>query len=271
MFNAKDLLGALMDGGLSGSSRGRVDHAIGDQGLGGQGGGLEQLLSGFGGSGGGAADMLGGLAQGAKSLFGDAQQAVKSGNPLAIGGLGALAGALMGGGSSSVKGALGGTALAMLGSLAMQALQGSRDGRASQVDAAAATPAGMRPPINAAEEQDSEDQAMLILRAMINAAKADGHVDEHELNRIVGKLRDTGADEESQAFVTHAFHQPMETESIILAAADPVTSAEVYAASLLAIEVDTYEERTYLAQLSQSLGLNEGVVQRIHATLGVSL
>jgi uncharacterized membrane protein YebE (DUF533 family) len=44
----------------------------------------------------------------------------------------------------------------------------------------------------------------------------------------------------------------------------------VYAASLLAIEVDTQAERDYLQRLADGLGLDSGVVQRLHTTLGVN-
>lgn len=264
MFDAKNLLGALMNGGLAGSSTGRVDNALSSQ-----GGGLGQLMQGLGGSGGGAGGLLGGLVQSAGSMLGDTQRAVRDGNPAAVGGLGALAGALLGGGGDSIKGALGGTAMALLGSLAMQALQGSRDsGDAAPPEP---PPTDFRPPANPAEEQAQEAQAMLILRAMINAAKADGHVDESELQNIVGRLREAGADPEAEQFVRDAFHQPMETDAIIRDANDPVVAAEVYAASVLAIEVDTFEERNYLSGLARGLNLDEAVTARLHASLGVNV
>lgn len=46
-------------------------------------------------------------------------------------------------------------------------------------------------------------------------------------------------------------------------------AAEVYAASLLAIEVDTDAERQYLQQLAQATGLNPTVVQYINQTMGL--
>jgi uncharacterized membrane protein YebE (DUF533 family) len=46
-------------------------------------------------------------------------------------------------------------------------------------------------------------------------------------------------------------------------------AAEVYAASLFAIDVDTPAERQYLRQLAQGLGLDEGAVQRLHLMLGM--
>ena len=53
----------------------------------------------------------------------------------------------------------------------------------------------MRSPVNAEEESALESKAMLILKAMINAAKADGQIDETEMQRILGKLEKAGAEE----------------------------------------------------------------------------
>jgi uncharacterized membrane protein YebE (DUF533 family) len=49
-----------------------------------------------------------------------------------------------------------------------------------------------------------------------------------------------------------------------------LSAVEVYAASVLAIEVDTPAEREYLRRLAQGLGLEDRTVQRLYATLGVA-
>jgi uncharacterized membrane protein YebE (DUF533 family) len=224
--------------------------------------------------------MLGNLANMAQSMLQDTNRAVKSNNPAAIGGLGALAGALLGGGGGSVKGAVGGGALAMLASLAIDAFQnrqrpptGGVTPHPSSDKPAYSTvdmPLGLRAPTNPSEEKELESQAALILKAMINAAKADGQIDETEMQRIVGKLNEQGADSEAQDFVRHEMRQPIDLESIIRAAPNPQMAVEVYAASLLAIEVDTPAEKDYLRRLAQGLGLNDQVVQRLHTLLGVA-
>ena len=49
---------------------------------------------------------------------------------------------------------------------------------------------------------------------------------------------------------------------------DPQTAAQVYAASLLAVNVDTPAERAYLRDLSRKLGLDDQVVASLHSVLG---
>lgn len=270
MFNAQNLLGALMEGAGTRSARGRMQHAIGSQGLGGEGGLLGQLLGSQGSSRAGGG-MLGNLAGMATSMMGGDSRSEGRRNAVGIGGLGALAGALLGGGGGAVKGALGGGALALLGSLAFDALRsrsGTRDEEAPFDPGH--LPLGMREAVNDAEVAELESKTFLILEAMINAAKADGAIDGSELERIVGKLQEQGADAESQAFVREQMDAPIDTDALVRASRDAQTAAEVYAASLLAIEVDTQAERDYLAQLADSLGIAPRVVNRIHATLGVA-
>lgn len=283
MFNVNELLGAFMQKNIPQSGGQRLEHALGERGLGQSGGVLNQLLSNRSGGTGAGGGLLGNLANAAQSAFGDTGREVRSGNPAALGGLGALAGALLGGGSRSAKGALGGGALALLGGLALDALQ-NRNRPATTPNAplqspslggmpsgsAAQVPLGLRPPANPEEEQELAATGTLILKAMINAAKADGHIDEAETQNILGKLKDAGTESEGLNFVLNEMHQPLDLDGLIREVPNPQVAAEVYAASLLAIEVDTQAERDYLQRLADGLGLDSGVVQRLHTTLGVT-
>jgi uncharacterized membrane protein YebE (DUF533 family) len=64
--------------------------------------------------------------------------------------------------------------------------------------------------------------------------------------------------------------KPMETENLVAAArGKPELAAQLYGASLLAIEVDTPAEKEYLDQLATALGLEPEVTQRIHQAVGL--
>lgn len=284
MFNVNELLGAFVQKNLPQSGGRRMEHALGERGLGQSGGILNQLMNKSStGAGTGGGGLLGNLANAAQSAFGDTGREVRSGNPAALGGLGALAGALLGGGRRSAKGALGGGALALLGGLALDALQ-NRNRSATADDAAtqslpsgsrpigssAQVPLGLRPPANPAEEQELAATGTLILKAMINAAKADGHIDEAESQNILGQLKDAETESEGLNFVLSEMHKPLDLDGLIRQVPNAQVAAEVYAASLLAIEVDTQAERDYLQRLADGLGLDAGVVQRLHTTLGVT-
>jgi uncharacterized membrane protein YebE (DUF533 family) len=269
MFNARDLLGQLTQAGMTGSTSSRVDHALGSRGLSRPGNPIGDLLRSF--QGGGQSPGFGGLAEAAQGMFGQAEQSVRSGNPLAIGGLGALAGAVLGGGGGAMKGALGGGVLALLGSIAMSALKNYQGGGATQSaeEIAKEAPLGLREPQTPDEDAELERSANLILRAMINAAKADGQIDGGEVQRIAGRLEQAGADQEAREFVMAELQKSQDLEGLTRDVHGPEVAAQVYAASLLAIEVDTAAERDYLRRLAARLGLDAGAVQRIHQMLDV--
>lgn len=62
----------------------------------------------------------------------------------------------------------------------------------------------------------------------------------------------------------------METEKLLAAAqGQPELAAELYGASLLAIEVDTPGEKRYLDQLADRLRLTPEITQRIRQIVGL--
>jgi hypothetical protein len=102
MFNARELLGQLMQAGMTSSTSDRVGHALSPSGVAQPGNPIGDLLRNF--QGGGQSPGFSGLAEAAQSMFGDAKQSVQSGNPLAIGGLAAVAGAVLGGAAARCEG-----------------------------------------------------------------------------------------------------------------------------------------------------------------------
>jgi uncharacterized membrane protein YebE (DUF533 family) len=272
-MNINDLLGAVIQSGMAPSSNDRLRNALGGGGggnpleslsgmLGGQqgsrqAGGLGGLLSGMlGGGGGGAGGALG-------NVLKEAGRAAGGNQNLALGGLGALAGAILGGGGKSLGGAVGGGVMALLAAMAFQALKGGGT-RQPQV------PLGLVAPQTEADRRELERRAEIVFKAMINAAKADGQIDREEIRRIVGRLQEAGVDAEGQQYVIAEMQRPMDTQQLVAEAKGrPELAAELYAASLLAIEVDTPAERDYLEQLAAGMGLTPEVTGRITAMVGL--
>ncbi len=253
MFNMSDLLGALTQSSMTRSTNQRMRNALSAGGK-----ASESLLSGlFGGSSGsGIGGMLG-------SILDDASRAVGGKRNLAVGGIGALAGALLGGGGRSMGGALGGGVMALLGAMGYAALK--KGGQAP-----ADIPVGLQEPKTTEEKKALEHETGLVLKAMINATKADGKIDEQEMARIIGKLGEMGIDSEAKEFVTAEMRKPIDTDALINAAAgQPAMGAQLYAASLLAIEVDTPAERTYMKRLAERLGLNPDTVAVLEQAIGM--
>jgi uncharacterized membrane protein YebE (DUF533 family) len=273
MANFTDVLGSLLQEGLSSSTMDRLKGALGSGGalpkedlgsmlknLGIDTGSLGDL---FGGLFGGGQGSGGGIGQTLSSTLEEAQKAIGKDKNLALAALGALAGAILGGGSRSMKGAVGGGLLAVLGALAYQALKGTPQESAE-------VPATLKAPETPAEQEKMENQAQLVLKAMINAAKADGQIDEGEVQRIIGKLGDAGIDQKTRDLVLAEMNKPMDTEALVAAAkGNPQLAAQLYAASLLAIEVDSPAERAYLENFAKSMGLVPQAVTNLENTMGL--
>jgi uncharacterized membrane protein YebE (DUF533 family) len=254
-MNIEDLLGAVTQSGLS--SRTSTER-------------LGKSMGGWA-SNQGSAGALGDSPLWRRGRLGDilneAGRLVGGNRNLAIGGLGALAGALLGGRrglGGALRGGLGGGVMALLGAMAYQALK-NRAGQTARV------PLGLAAPQSEAERAELARNSELVLKAMINAAKADGHVEESEIRLILGRVQESGADQQALEYLTAELKKPMETENLVGAArGNPELAAQIYSASLLAIEVDTPEEKKYLEELGAALGLEPEVTRRIDQEFGVA-
>ncbi len=114
-----------------------------------------------------------------------------------------------------------------------------------------------------------KQQALLLIRAMIAAANADGVIDPTERKAILGRLAEAGVGEEDRTFVMKELGAPSSVEDLLATVDSPELARHVYAVSLLAIEVDTDAERDYLHYLRLRLGLDDRIVAELHRQLGI--
>jgi uncharacterized membrane protein YebE (DUF533 family) len=185
---------------------------------------------------------------------------------LATGGVaGGLAGVLLGGKTSKklAKGALkiGGTAaLAGLAYKAYTQWQASKNQTPAEAPPMKdITPRPEGTPFLPSLPQQRDVMSLAILRAMIAAAKADGHIDADEQRRIFGKLDELDLGTEEKAFVIDELRKPLDIDAVVSAATTPELALEIYAASVLAIDPDDPAEQAYLAMLASRLKLDPGL------------
>ena len=114
----------------------------------------------------------------------------------------------------------------------------------------------------------AEENAKLMIRAMIQSAKADGEIDADERTTILDHLSD--ASEEEMAFVQAELDAPLDPAALARDTGESA-KAQVYSAALMAITVDTEGEKQFLAQLAAALGLEAQKVKDIHDTMGKPL
>lgn len=175
------------------------------------------------------------------------------------GAAGLAAGMLLGGGGIKKIAQYG--ALAAIGGLAYNAWQKNRQGNsAPDVETPPEGPFMPAPGDEAAN--DALGQALV--RAMIAAAKADGRIDADEKERIFKRLEDMNLSAKEKAFVFDELSTPLDMEAVVRGADTPEHAAEIYAASLVAIDGESATERAYLSALASRLNLPETLTEEIH-------
>lgn len=151
---------------------------------------------------------------------------------------------------------------AVLGALAYRAWQNWQAGRSA---AAAAPPSGAE--IAATDARFLPDQpaadgrpfGVALVRAMVAAAKSDGHMDPGEQAAIFAAVERAGLDAEAKAALFDAMTAPADPAAIASLAASPQQAAELWLSARLAIEPDQPAERAFLDALGHRLGLEPGL------------
>jgi uncharacterized membrane protein YebE (DUF533 family) len=236
-----DILGGLISGGQRNTRGGNMGDVLG--GL--LGGGSRQQPK----AGGGLGDLLGSLVGG-----GQKRQAPSGGN------IGDLLGGLLGGGSKSNaglgrSGGLGG----LLGGALTKYAQAQNNSAANPShDHCDHLPVGV-------DQRQAGDDATLIIRAMINAAKSDGSIDESEQEKVIGKLGDVSQAEAN--FVRNEFRAQLNVNEFVQSIPRGMEQ-QIYAVSLMAIDLDNNKEAHYLSELAKGLGIQPQIANQIHAQLG---
>jgi uncharacterized membrane protein YebE (DUF533 family) len=194
---------------------------------------------------------------------------------------GGLAGGLLGGLLTSKAGrrfgkralALGGVAavagLAWAGFQRWRSGQGARP--ASLAPDAAGVPeetlvaGGFLPPRNAV----GDELGRWLLRAMIAAAHADGRLDATERGALFERIAAQDLPAGEKAELWDEIQRPVDLEALARAATTRERASELYAAALLAIDVDTEAERAWLRRLAAKLVLPAALVDALHREAGL--
>ena len=112
---------------------------------------------------------------------------------------------------------------------------------------------------------DQEEQAKIILKAMINAAKADGEIDADEQKKITEHIGDITPEEIE--FVKSEMSAPLDVESVINSVPRGMEQ-QVYLMSLLTINLDHKKEAQYLDTLAKGLNISQQASNEIHQKVG---
>ncbi len=153
-------------------------------------------------------------------------------------------------------------AAAALGAVALKAYTDWQKQRSTNNTPAAPQPAQI-PNAQAAQpspsalgwsENEAETHSRAVLAAMIGAAKADGHIGDSERTLLEAEVARLG-NTQDQAWFHAELQKPADPAVIARQAATPEMAAEMYLASLLVIDEQSFMERAYLEELARQLQL----------------
>ena len=115
---------------------------------------------------------------------------------------------------------------------------------------------------------EAEASAGLMLRAMIQAAKCDGDIDDAERAKILETVGED-ADAEDIAFVQAQLAAPLDVEALAADTPD-AQKFQLYAMSMMSIRVDTPAEKAYMSALADALGIDAQTAQMLNMQMGVA-
>jgi len=237
-----DILGSLVGGGQSSGGAGGLGDLLGSV-LGGNNqssgaGGLGDILGSLVGGSTGGNTKSGRTATNASEL--EDLLGIGKDNNTGLGGAGGLGGLLS-------------------GALAKHAQQNNPNVPNHTHDNCDHLPLGTNP-------KDAADHATLIIRAMINAAKSDGSFDKAEQEKVLSKLGDVTQEEIN--FVQKEFDAPLDAQGFARSVPRGMEQ-QIYAVSLMAIDLDQNAEAHYLAELSKNLNISHQAVNQLHDKFSV--
>lgn len=189
-----------------------------------------------------------------------------TGGPASAGGVGgflsgrggaALAGGAMGLLLGSKKGRkMGGKALKYGGvaALGMMAYKAYGNWQANSAQGAAQAPAQPQT-VDRISGPALEQHSTAVLKAIIAAAKSDGHVDDRERQLIEEGLHGMTSDPQLIQWVDRELQKPLDPVEVAAAAGNVEIASEMYLASVLVIDDQSFMERSYLEALGRELPL----------------
>ncbi|OVZ60643.1 hypothetical protein CDO44_07910 [Pigmentiphaga sp. NML080357] len=227
-MSARQLLDQLLQSG-----QGLVRDVAGSRGqqqgpARGTGGGLDGLLPGLGG---------GALGAGAIALLLGSKKARKIGGKVAMYG-----------------------GMAALGALAYRAYSDWQAKQAQPTSREPQTADRLPPP-------EAERHSRAVLTAMIGAAKADGHIGEEERRLLDAEIGKLAGDDADRRWLEAELARPLDPAVVAQAAGTPEMAAEMYLASLIMVDEESFMERAYLDELARQLKLAPGLKQELEQRL----
>ncbi len=104
---------------------------------------------------------------------------------------------------------------------------------------------------------NAENTAIILLEAMVFAARADGHIDDEEKQNIHNAAAALFPGQEIVSMLDNLLQKPIDPTSLASKVKSVEEAHDLYRLSCAAIDIDSYMERTYLDGLAKALNLSD--------------
>lgn len=111
----------------------------------------------------------------------------------------------------------------------------------------------------------AEQHSQAVLRALVAAAKSDGHIDDRERALIEGEFTRLDNDRDLQHWLHDELNKPLDPAEVARAAQTPEMAAEMYLASVMMVDQENFMERAYLDELARQLRLDPALRQELES------
>ena len=118
-------------------------------------------------------------------------------------------------------------------------------------------------PINELGEAEANERSEILLKAMIAAAKADGHINKKEVAAIDEQIAKLGLTGDVADLMQKEIAKPLDVKEIAALAENSAIAAEIYLVSAVVTDKENSMEREYLDTLARTMELPDSLVEQL--------
>lgn len=118
-----------------------------------------------------------------------------------------------------------------------------------------ASPATPPAPATPHAQALAPDYQLLLVKAMVAAARADGHIDQQEQQRIFAAVERMDVSTELKGLIFDLLQRPVCVDELARVQLSVAQKSELYLASCLIVDADNWQERAHLNRLASALHL----------------
>ena len=120
-------------------------------------------------------------------------------------------------------------------------------------------------PINELDEEGANKRSLVLLKAMIAAAKADGHINSKEIDAIKKQMAKLKLTDDVARLFDEEIEKPLDVKEVAAMAENSAMAAEIYLVSAVVTDKENSMEKDYLDALAKAMALPDDLVAELHA------